>query len=82
MHEGRTLGYFDDSTTHTLLGLEDDDQVMHLGTYGLKELGAKPVALSLLRDRSFDQRLLPFAPIHISTFLPLILHKLNRQPYC
>ena len=27
MHEGRTLGYFDDSATHTLLGLEDDDQV-------------------------------------------------------
>ena len=47
-HEGRTSGYFNDSATHTLLGLEEDDQVMHLGTYGLKEPGAKPVALSLL----------------------------------
>ena len=55
MHKGRTLGYFDDSTMHTLLGLEDDDQVMHSGTYGLKEPGAEPVDLSLLWDRSFDQ---------------------------
>ena len=54
---------------------------MHSGTYGLKELGAEPVALSLLRDGSFDQRLLPFAPVHVSTFLPLILHELNGQPY-
>ena len=55
MHEGRTSGYFDDSAMHTLLGLEEDDQVMHSGTYSFKELGAKPVALSLLQDRSFDQ---------------------------
>ena len=55
-HRGRTLGYSDDSTTHTLLGLEEDDQVMHSGTYSLKEPGAEPVALSLLRDGSFDQR--------------------------
>ena len=81
MHEGRTSGYFDDSATHTLLGLKDDDQVMHSGTYGPKELGAEPVDLSLLWDRSFDQRLLPFAPVHVSTFLPLILHELNGQPY-
>ena len=54
-HEGRTSGYFDDSAMHTLLGLEDDDQVMHLGTYGLKEPGAEPVDLSLLRDGSFNQ---------------------------
>jgi hypothetical protein len=54
-HGGRTLGYSDDSATHTLLGLEEDDQVMHLGTYSLKEPGAEPVALLLLRDRSFDQ---------------------------
>ena len=47
-HEGRTLGYFNDSATHTLLGLKEDDQVMHSGTYGLKEPGAEPVALSLL----------------------------------
>ena len=47
-HEGGTSGYFDDSTTHTLLGLKEDDQVMHSGTYGLKEPGAEPVALSLL----------------------------------
>ena len=80
-HEGRTSGYFDDSATHTLLGLKEDDQVMHSGTYGLKELGAKPVALSLLQDGSFDQQLLPFTPIHVSTFLPLILHELNGQPY-
>ena len=81
MHEGRTSGYFDDSATHTLLGLKEDDLIMHLGTYGLKEPGAEPVDLSLLRDGSFNQRLLPFAPIHVSTFLPLILHELNRQPY-
>ena len=66
---------------HTLLGLKDDDQVMHSGTYGLKEPGAEPVALSLLQDGLFDQQLLPFAPVHVSTFLPLILHKLNGQPY-
>ena len=48
MHKGRTSGYFDDSTTHTLLGLKEDDLIMHLGTYGLKEPGAEPVALSLL----------------------------------
>ena len=47
-HKGRTSGYFDDSATHTLLGLEEDDQVMHSCTYSLKELGAEPVALSLL----------------------------------
>ena len=81
MHEGRTSGYFDDSATHTLLGLEEDDQVMHSGTYGLKEPGAEPVALSLLRDGSFNQRFLPFTPVHVSTFLPLILHELNGQPY-
>ena len=40
MHEGRTSGYFNDSAMHTLLGLEEDNQVMHSGTYGLKELGA------------------------------------------
>ena len=80
-HEGRTSGYFDDSATHTLLGLEEGNQVMHSGTYGLKEPGAKPVALSLLRDGSFNQQLLPFTPVHVYTVLPLILHELNRQPY-
>ena len=50
---------------------------MHSGTYGPKEPGAEPVDLLLLRDGSFDQQLLPFAPIHVSTFLPLILHELK-----
>jgi len=75
------LGYYDDSATRALLGLEEVDLIMHSGTYGPKEPGAEPVALSLLRDGSFDQRLLPFAPVHISTFLHLILHDLNGQPY-
>ena len=81
MHEGRTLGYFNDSAMCTLLGLEDDDQVMHSGTYSPKEPGAEPVDLSLLWDGSFNQCLLPFTPTHITTFLPLILHELNGQPY-
>ena len=62
-----------------MLGLEEDNQVMHSGTYGPMELGAEPVDLSLLWDGSLNQRLLPFAPVHISTFLPLILHELNGQ---
>ena len=53
---------------------------MHLGTYGPKEPGAELVDLSLLWDGSFNQRLLPFAPTHVTTF-PLILHDLNGQPY-
>jgi len=54
-HEGKTLGYYDDSATRALLGLEEVDLIMHSGTYGPKEPGAEPVALSLLRDGSFDQ---------------------------
>jgi len=80
-HEGRTSGFFEDSATRALLALNDEDLVMHSGSYGPKEPGAEPVDLSSLQDGSFDQRLLPFAPVHVSTFLPLILHELNGQPY-
>lgn len=80
MHKGKTSGYFNDSATHTLLGLEEVNWVMHSGTYSPKEPGAELVDLLLLLDGLFDQRLLPFAPVHVATFLPLILHKLNGQP--
>ena len=80
-HKGRTLGYYDDSTTCTLLALDVDDHVMHSGTYGPKEPGVEPVDLLLLEDGLFDQCLLPFTPVNVATFLPLILHDLNGQPY-
>jgi len=54
---------------------------MHSGTYGPKEPGAEPVELALLREGDMDQRLLPFAPIHLSSLTHLILHDLNGQPY-
>src|SRR5713101_8744179 len=39
--EGRVSGYFEDSATRALLDLHDEDVIMHSGTYGPKEPGAK-----------------------------------------
>jgi len=81
MEEGKSSGYFDDSAMHALLALDEDDLLMHSGTYGPKEPGAEPVVLAFLREGNLDQHFIPFAPIHLSSFHHLILHDINGQPY-
>jgi hypothetical protein len=53
-------GYFKDQVTRTLLGLNKGDFLRADGTYGKKELADKPVKFSLIREESYDCRLLPF----------------------
>ncbi len=59
---GRKRGYFKDEAARALLGLNKGDFMQNLGTYGAKEMGTNPVNFDLLRDRTYDQRFLPFVP--------------------
>lgn len=79
--EGLASGYFDDEATRSLLALEEADQVMHSGTYGPKEPGGEPIELSLLREGTYDQRILPFVPQCFMSFFSLELYEKNGQAY-
>jgi hypothetical protein len=59
---GRKQGYFKDPAARALLGLNKGDFLQADGTYGEKELASKPVDFSLLREESYNHRLLPFMP--------------------
>ena len=79
--EGAASGYFNDDATRRLLGLEDDDSLLHSGTYGDREPGGSPVELSFLLEGTYDQRLMPFIPRHYVSFLSVDMHEANGQAY-
>ena len=81
VESGRKRGYFNDGATRVLLGLTQDDYLQAAGTYGAKELGEYPVEFALLRNGSYDQRLLPFVPKRQGTMrvVHIELHQTNRQ---
>ena len=60
--QGLKHGYFDDTLTSHLLQLDDKDLLLNAGTYSHKELGQHPTKMSLLREGSYDQRIIPFVP--------------------
>ena len=80
IQQGVKYGYFDDTATKALLGLDDDDTPLNAGTYGRKELGQDPIEMSVLRDGSYDQHLMPFVPRHHTYYSnQLTLHNHNGQ---
>ncbi len=81
VESGRKRGYFNDETTRALLGLTQEDYLQVAGTYGAKELGEYPVDFALLRNGSYDQRLLPFVPKRRGTMrvVHIELRQTNRQ---
>jgi hypothetical protein len=78
---GRRRGYFKDRESRLLLGLNKGDFLRADGTYGDKELADKPVDFDLLRDGSYDRRLLPFVPKVRGTMRRVLvdLREQNRQ---
>ncbi len=68
---GRKRGYFKDEVTRVLLSLTKEDYLQVSGTYGAKELAEYPVDFTLLRNGSYDQRLLPFVPKRRATMRPV-----------
>ena len=81
LESGHKRGYFNDGATRVLLGLTQDDYLQVAGTYGAKELGEYPVNFVLLRNGSYNQRLLPFVPIRRGTMrvVHIEMHQTNRQ---
>lgn len=78
--EGSRAGYFDDRLTRHLLALTSEEILLSLGTYGSKDLGQTPVDITILRESSYNRRLLPFAPRgSCMVARNLDLHKLNHQ---
>lgn len=78
---GRQRGYFRDRATRTLLGLNQDDFLQNAGLYGGKEMAEYPVPIALLREGSYDQRLLPFVPRSRGDMRPeaIDINMINRQ---
>ena len=78
---GCKRGYFNDSATRVLLALTEEDYLQTAGTYGAKELGEYPVDFALLRNRSYNQRPMPFIPKHRGTMrvVHIELYQTNRQ---
>ena len=62
VESGRKCGYFNDGAMRVLLALTEEDHLQAVGTYGAKELGEYPVDFMILRNGSYDQRLMPFVP--------------------
>ena len=80
VEEGQISGYFNDSLSRTLLGLTDNEQLLHSGTYGSKEPGQFPTAFSLIREGPRDRRFLPFVPQRYSdSAFPFSMHDRNGQ---
>ncbi len=81
VESGRKRGYFNDGATRMLLALTEEDYLQVAGTYGAKELGEYPVDFALLRNGSYDQRLMPFVPKRRGTMrvVHIELHQTNRQ---
>ena len=80
VHQGPRRGYFADDATRLLLGLGPEAVPLNSGTYGEEEPGVRSTKLSLLRQRSYDQLLLPFVPKnHWYHNTPLSMYVKNQQ---
>ena len=81
LFRSRKRGYFNDGATRVLLALTEEDHLQAAGTYGAKELGEYPVDFMILRNGSYDQRLMPFVPKQRGTMkvVHIELHQTNRQ---
>jgi hypothetical protein len=80
VHEGKLSGYFDDDITRLLLGLGPQDTLLHSGTYGSSEPGVRPVSFTIVRERIYDQLLLPFVPRdHTYHSTQISMYKDNKQ---
>ena len=80
IEEGSRAGYFDDRLTRHLLALTSEKILLGSGTYGGDDLGQAPVDIIILKESSYDRKLLPFAPRGSCLAARNIdLHKVNNQ---
>jgi hypothetical protein len=75
IQDGAVSGYFEDTLTHSLLGLTVYNRLLHSGTYGPEEPGHASTKLALLVDGDYDQLFLPFILRNRNFYGPLIMHK-------
>jgi hypothetical protein len=79
IQDGAISGYFEDTLTHSLLGLTVYNRLLHSGTYGPEEPGHASTKFALLVNGEYDRLFLPFIPHNHNFYRPLVMHERNKQ---